>query len=64
MEDWQRAEQRFVDDPELVAREADSIVRGVLTERGHPDDDFDTQVKPRSPSTIPRSCRAIATGTR
>ena len=43
MDDWQRAEQRFVDDPELAAREADSIVRGVLTERGYPDDDFDTQ---------------------
>ena len=39
MDDWQRAEQRFVDDPELAAREADSIVRGVLSERGYPDDD-------------------------
>jgi hypothetical protein len=41
--DWRRAEQRFVDDPELAAREADRIVRDVLTERGYPDDDFDTQ---------------------
>jgi hypothetical protein len=42
-EDWQRAERRFVDDPELAAREADSIVRGVLDEKGYPDDDFDTR---------------------
>ena len=44
MDDWQRAEQRFVDDPELAAREADRIVRSVLEERGYPNDDFDTQV--------------------
>ena len=42
-DDWQRAEQRFVDDPELAAREADRIVRSVLDERGYPNDDFDTQ---------------------
>jgi hypothetical protein len=42
-EDWRRAEQRFVDDPELAAREADRIVRDVLDERGYPNDDFDTQ---------------------
>jgi hypothetical protein len=40
-DDWQRAEQRFVDDPELAARDADRIVRDVLSERGYPDDDFD-----------------------
>jgi hypothetical protein len=43
MDDWQRAEQRFVDDPELAAREADSIVRSVLDEKGYPDDDFDAR---------------------
>jgi hypothetical protein len=43
LEDWQRAERRFVDDPELAAREADSIVRGVLDEKGYPDDDFDSR---------------------
>jgi hypothetical protein len=43
VEDWQRAEQRFVDDPELAAREADRIVRDVLGDRGYPKDDFDTQ---------------------
>ena len=42
-EDWQRAQQRFVDDPELAAREADRIVRSVLEERGYPKDDFDEQ---------------------
>jgi hypothetical protein len=41
-QDWQRAERRFVDDPELAAREADSIVREVLGERGYPRD-FDEQ---------------------
>jgi hypothetical protein len=43
LDDWRRAEQRFVDDPERAAREADSIVRGVLDEKGYPDDDFDTR---------------------
>ena len=43
LDDWQRAEQRFVDDPELAAREADSIVRGVLDEKGYPDEDFDSR---------------------
>ncbi len=42
-EDWQRAEQRFVDDPELAAREADRIVRSVLEEQGYPDEDFESQ---------------------
>lgn len=42
-DDWQRAERRFVDDPELAAREADSIVRNVLDEEGYPDEDFDTR---------------------
>ena len=43
VEDWQRAEQQFVDDPELAARQADRIVRSVLEERGYPRDDFDSQ---------------------
>jgi hypothetical protein len=43
LDDWQRAERRFVDDPELAAREADSIVRHVLDEEGYPDDDFDAR---------------------
>jgi hypothetical protein len=43
VDEWQRAEQRFVDDPELAAREADSIVRSVLDEKGYPDDDFDSR---------------------
>ena len=42
-QDWQRAERRFVDDPELAAREADRIVRDVLDERGYPRDDLDEQ---------------------
>ena len=57
MDDWQRAEQRFVDDPELAAREADRIVRSVLEEQGYPDDDFDTQVAAVSvdhPSVVER----------
>ena len=43
-EDWDRAERMFVDDPELAAREADRIVRGVLDERGYPNDDLDTRI--------------------
>lgn len=43
LEDWQRAEQQFVDDPELAARQGDRIVRSVLEERGYPNDDFDAQ---------------------
>jgi len=42
-QDWERAEHRFVDDPELAAREADRIVRDVLDERGYPRGDFDKQ---------------------
>jgi hypothetical protein len=56
-DDWQRAEQRFVDDPELAAREADRIVRSVLEEQGYPDDDFDSQVAAVSvdhPSVVER----------
>ena len=56
-DDWQRAEQRFVDDPELAAREADRIVRSVLEEQGYPNDDFDTQVAAVSvdhPSVVDR----------
>ncbi|HEY6076359.1 MAG TPA: hypothetical protein VIV36_05935, partial [Gaiella sp.] len=41
--DWQRAEGRFMDDPELAARDADRIVRDVLVERGYPSEDFDSQ---------------------
>jgi hypothetical protein len=44
-DDWQRAEGRFMDDPELAAREADRVVRDVFEERGYPSDDFDTQAK-------------------
>lgn len=44
IEDWNRAERMFVDDPELAAREADRIVREVLDERGYPGDDLDTRV--------------------
>jgi hypothetical protein len=44
IEDWNRAERIFVDDPELAAREADRIVRDVLDERGYPGDDLDTRV--------------------
>lgn len=56
-DDWQRSEQRFVDDPELAAREADSIVRSVLDEKGYPDDDFDTRsaaVSVDHPSVVDR----------
>ena len=57
VEEWGRAERRFVDDPELAAREADSIVRRVLGDRGYPTDDFDTQSSAFSvehPTTVQR----------
>jgi hypothetical protein len=41
--EWDRAEQMFVDDPELAARNADRVVRDVLEERGYPSDDLDEQ---------------------
>ena len=41
--EWDRAEQMFVDDPELAARSADRVVRDVLQERGFPHDDLDEQ---------------------
>jgi hypothetical protein len=41
--EWDRAEQMFVDDPELAARNADRLVRDVLQERGYPSDDLDEQ---------------------
>ena len=56
-EDWERAERLFVDDPELAAREADRIVRGVLDDRGYPNDDLDTQTAAMSvehPSAVQR----------
>ena len=56
-DDWQRAEQHFVDDPELAAREADRIVRNVLDDRGYPNDDFDAQAAAISvdhPSAVQR----------
>jgi hypothetical protein len=43
VEDWNRAERMFVDDPELAARNADRVVRDVLQERGDPDE-LDDQV--------------------
>ena len=57
VEEWGRAERRFVDDPDLAAREADSIVRRVLGDRGYPTDDFDTQSSALSvehPTTVQR----------
>jgi hypothetical protein len=42
-DEWNRAEQMFVDDPELAARNADRVVRDVLEERGYPRDDLDEQ---------------------
>lgn len=57
LEHWRRAEQRFVDDPELAAREADSIVRGVLDEKRYSGDDFDSRARAVSvdhPSVVAR----------
>jgi hypothetical protein len=38
-EEWQGVQQRFVDDPEGAATQAEHLVRRVMDERGYPADD-------------------------
>jgi hypothetical protein len=39
--EWERVQARFVDDPEGAVREADALIQSVMSERGYPMDDFD-----------------------
>jgi hypothetical protein len=40
LEEWQRVQARFVDDPAGAVREADLLIESVMRERGYPVDDF------------------------
>src|SRR4051812_27160916 len=41
LEEWQRVQARFVDDPGSAVGEADGLIQSVMRERGYPVDDFD-----------------------
>ncbi len=41
LDDWQRVQARFVDDPPGAVGEADALIQSVLRERGYPMDDFE-----------------------
>jgi len=40
-EEWSSIQRRFVDDPPVAVRDADSLVNRVMTERGYPMADFE-----------------------
>jgi hypothetical protein len=41
LEEWQRVQARFVDDPAGAVGDADSLIQSVMRERGYPVDEFD-----------------------
>jgi hypothetical protein len=41
LEDWRRTQARFVDEPSSAVKEADQLVKDVMTARGYPMADFD-----------------------
>jgi len=41
VQDWQATQGRFVDDPTGAVKDADTLVQGVMKERGYPVDDFE-----------------------
>ena len=43
LEEWQRVQARFVDDPSGAVQEADSLIQSVMRERGYPVEGFDEQ---------------------
>ena len=42
-QEWQQVQARFVDEPVLASSEAHVLVRRVLSERGYPTEDLDSQ---------------------
>ena len=42
-QEWQQVQTRFVDEPVLATSEAHVLVRRVLSERGYPTEDLDSQ---------------------
>jgi len=41
VQDWQATQGRFVDDPTGAVKDADTLVQGVMKDRGYPVDDFE-----------------------
>jgi cytoskeletal protein RodZ len=41
LDEWQRVQARFVDDPSSAVGEADTLIQSVMRERGYPMDDFE-----------------------
>jgi len=41
LEEWQRVQARFVDDPRGAVQESDALIQAVMRERGYPVDDFE-----------------------
>jgi hypothetical protein len=41
LDEWQRVQARFVDDPSGAVGEADTLIQSVMRERGYPMDDFE-----------------------
>ena len=41
VEEWQRVQARFVDDPGGAVQQADTLIQSVMRERGYPVDDFE-----------------------
>ncbi len=44
-QEWQQVQTRFVDEPVLATSEAHVLVRRVLSERGYPTEDLDSQTE-------------------
>lgn len=66
--DWRGVQQRFVDDPETAATEAEQLVRRVMRERGYPTDEGQSRradvMSVDHPEVVDRyrnGCEALAT---
>jgi hypothetical protein len=66
--EWQSVQQRFVDDPESAATQAEQLVRNVMRERGYPTDEGHASradvISVDHPEVVDRyrdGCEALAT---